>query len=95
MDQQNLRIVILVISAAVQASAAIISFRLISITGRRTAWLSISAALALMAVRRVIPLYYLLSGVKSIAPDPIERINRSRNILDDAYRYITDRSDLL
>ena len=37
-----------------QIAAAWLSFKLIRITGHRTAWILISAALALMAVRRAI-----------------------------------------
>ena len=60
---------ILAFSIVIQISAAIMAFRLIGITGRRMAWIFISMALALMAVRRVIPLYHLLSGNIPISPD--------------------------
>ncbi len=62
---------ILAFSIVIQISAAIMAFRLIGITGRRMAWIFISMALALMAVRRVIPLYHLLSGNKPISSDPL------------------------
>ncbi|MGD0843541.1 MAG: hypothetical protein ABSA06_04135 [Geobacteraceae bacterium] len=62
---------ILAFSIVIQISAAIMAFRLIGITGRGMAWIFISMALALMAVRRVIPLYHLLSGNIPISPDPL------------------------
>ena len=62
---------ILGLSMTIQAVAAIMAFRLIGITGRRSAWGLISGALGLMAVRRVIPFSHLLSGVPSVAPDPL------------------------
>jgi len=62
---------ILAFSIVIQISAAIMAFRLIAITGRRMAWIFISMALALMAVRRIIPLYHLLSGSIPISSDPL------------------------
>ena len=56
---------------AIQAAAAIMAFRLIGITGRKGAWGLISGALTLMALRRFIALYHLLSGVPYIGPDPL------------------------
>jgi two-component system, cell cycle sensor histidine kinase and response regulator CckA len=71
MDQQTLLIIVLGISAVIQTVAAIIAFRLIGITGRRAAWGLISAALALMAMRRIIPLYHLLSGDQFVGNDSL------------------------
>jgi PAS domain S-box-containing protein len=71
MNQQIFLTYLLGLSMTIQAVAAIMAFRLIVVTGRRGAWGLISGALALMAVRRVIPFYHLLSGVPSIAPDPL------------------------
>jgi signal transduction histidine kinase/CheY-like chemotaxis protein len=70
-DSPFLIISILALSIAVQATAAIMAFRLIGITGRRSAWMLIAVALTLMAVRRVVPLYRLVSGDMSIPPDPL------------------------
>jgi len=67
-------IFILTLSIGIQAAAAIMAFRLIGITGRRAAWSLIAAALTLMAVRRVVPLYRLMSGDVSISPDPLNEI---------------------
>jgi two-component system, cell cycle sensor histidine kinase and response regulator CckA len=71
MHQQIFLTYILVLSGAIQTAAAITAFRLIGITGRRGAWGLISGALALMAVRRFIALFHLLSGVKYVDPDPL------------------------
>jgi PAS domain S-box-containing protein len=71
MDQQISLTYILAFSIVIQISAAIMAFRLIAITGRRMAWIFISMALALMAVRRIIPLYHLLSGSIPISSDPL------------------------
>jgi PAS domain S-box-containing protein len=67
-------IFILTLSISIQAAAAIMAFRLIGITGRRAAWSLIAAALTLMAVRRVVPLYRLMNGDVSISPDPLNEI---------------------
>ncbi|MFA7384451.1 MAG: PAS domain S-box protein, partial [Desulfurivibrionaceae bacterium] len=67
-------ILILTLSIAIQATAAIMAFRLIGITGRRTAWSLIAIALTLMAVRRVVPLYRLITGDMSISPDPLNEV---------------------
>ncbi|OGQ88977.1 MAG: hypothetical protein A2512_09755 [Deltaproteobacteria bacterium RIFOXYD12_FULL_56_24] len=67
-------ILILTLSIGIQAAAAIMAFRLIGITGRRKAWSLIAIALTLMAVRRVVPLYRLITGDLSILPDPLNEI---------------------
>jgi PAS domain S-box-containing protein len=54
-----------------QTAAAIASFRLVRITGRLSAWILISVALLLMAVRRVIPFARALLGDGGAAPDPL------------------------
>lgn len=69
MDQQLVLTYILAFSIVIQITAAIMAFRLIGITGRRMAWVFIAMALTLMAMRRAIPLYHLLSGDLSVAPD--------------------------
>ncbi len=69
MFQQPPLTYILVFSIVFQVTAAIMAYRLIGITGRRLAWVFISVALTLMAVRRVIPLCHLLSGNPPVAPD--------------------------
>jgi len=62
---------ILTLSVLVQGVAAIAALRLIRITGRWSAWSLIAAALALMAVRRAVPLFRLISGDLSHPPDPL------------------------
>lgn len=61
-------ITILVISLIFQMGAAILSLRLIAVTGSRSAWLVISLALVVMALRRVYLLIQFLNGEASIAP---------------------------
>lgn len=65
---------ILALSIIIQAAAAVMAFRLIGITGRWTAWSFITAALTLMAVRRVIPLYRLLTGDLTAPPDLVNEV---------------------
>jgi signal transduction histidine kinase len=60
---------VIALSIAFQTAAAVMAFRLIAVTGRKTAWVLISLALALMAVRRVIPLYHMIFGKVSVPPD--------------------------
>jgi two-component system, cell cycle sensor histidine kinase and response regulator CckA len=71
MNQQLFLTYLLGLSMAIQTAAAFMAFRLIGITGRKGAWGLISGALALMAVRRFIALYHLVSGVPYIGPDPL------------------------
>jgi PAS domain S-box-containing protein len=52
-----------------QVWAAVLALSLIRVTGRSLAWILISAALCLMAVRRIIPFVGALSW-QSISPDP-------------------------
>ncbi len=57
---------ILVISILLQFTTAFLALRLIRVTGRRTAWVLIAAALFLMAIRRCITLFQEgFSGVPS------------------------------
>jgi two-component sensor histidine kinase len=60
---------ILACSIAAQFAAAFMAFRLIRLTGKRLAWSLISAALALMAIRRIIPLYHLITGDQPVTTD--------------------------
>lgn len=62
---------ILILSITIQAAAAVMALRLIAVTGRKIEWVLISSVLMLMAVRRVIPLYRLISGDLSVPPDPL------------------------
>ena len=55
-------IAILTISLLLALLAAFLASRLIHITGKRKAWICISIAIVLMAVRRVIPLLHLTFG---------------------------------
>jgi signal transduction histidine kinase len=65
---------ILGLSIIVQAAAAIMAIRLVGITGRRAAWCMIAAALLLMAVRRIVPLYRLITGDISHPPDVVNEV---------------------
>jgi PAS domain S-box-containing protein len=49
--------IILAISVLLQFAAAILALRLIWVTGRRTAWILIAAAIFLMAIRRCVTLF--------------------------------------
>ena len=60
---------ILTLSILLQFVAAIMAIRLIPLTGRRTAWSLIAAALLFMALRRCIPLFRVLSGDTTFQPD--------------------------
>ena len=60
---------VLALSIIIQLTAAIMAFRLIAITGRSSAWSFIALALMLMAVRRMVPLYHLLTGDLTLPPD--------------------------
>ncbi|MCE1227406.1 MAG: hypothetical protein LWW87_13145, partial [Geobacteraceae bacterium] len=67
-------ILLLLLSIAIQAVAAVMAIRLIGITGRRIAWCLIVAALLLMSVRRIIPLYRLLIGEQPYTPDLLNEL---------------------
>ena len=71
MTSSNFPVVfIMALSVMVQFTAAVMAIRLIGITGRRTAWSLIAAALVLMTLRRLMPLYRLMTGDTSFPPDP-------------------------
>jgi light-regulated signal transduction histidine kinase (bacteriophytochrome) len=59
----NIKLV-LAISILLQFTAGYLAFRLIKVTGRRTAWVLIATAVFLMAIRRCITLFHMLSGEK-------------------------------
>lgn len=65
---------ILALSIITQGAAAIMAFKLTGITGRRSAWILISVALAFMAVRRVVPFCRLIMGDLSLPPDPLNEV---------------------
>ncbi|MCG3113272.1 MAG: PAS domain S-box protein [Candidatus Manganitrophus sp. SB1] len=66
-----LAILILTTSIVFQLAAAYLALRLIRITGRRTGWTMIAAAVFLMALRRCITLFGFLFGNGMPAPDPL------------------------
>jgi ABC-type glycerol-3-phosphate transport system permease component len=74
MDHSIAVAIVLALSVIIQTAAAIAAFRLIGITGRRLAWSLISVALALMAVRRAVPLYHLITGDLSVPPDMLNEV---------------------
>ncbi len=61
---------VVALSVLAQLGAAALALRLIRVTGRQAAWLLISLALFGMAVRRIIPLYGLYSGLPPSVMDP-------------------------
>ena len=65
----NFVLIIVATSVLLQFLAAFLALRLILITGRRRAWALIAIALFLMAARRCIPLFRLISGDLSHIPD--------------------------
>lgn len=56
-------------STLLQFVTAILALRLIAITGERKAWTLISIALSLMAIRRSITLFHMISGDIPYTPD--------------------------
>src|SRR3989339_1905274 len=54
-----------------QLASAIMAFRLIRLTEKYAAWSLVSLALALMAMRRIIPLYHLINNDLLITLDPV------------------------
>jgi len=60
---------VLGISILLQFAAAFFALRLTRVTGRRTAWAFIAAAVSLMALRRCITLFGLISGSLPQPPD--------------------------
>ncbi|MEW5803344.1 MAG: PAS domain-containing protein [bacterium] len=64
-----LGVLVLSVSLLLQSIAAFLAFRLIKVTGKRRAWILITVAILLMAVRRSIPLVRLISGDLSCLPD--------------------------
>jgi len=60
---------VLGISILLQLTAAFLALRLIKITGRDTAWAFIAASVSLMAIRRCITLFGLVSGGLPSPPD--------------------------
>lgn len=63
-----LTVLVLVVSIALQCVAAYMAWRLVSITGRRLAWILISIAVLAMAVRRCITLLELLIDAQQAPP---------------------------
>jgi PAS domain S-box-containing protein len=64
-------LIFLSVAIVLQIAAAAMAFKLVRFTGRRAAWMLISAALALMALRRAIPLVRAAIGDASSPPDPV------------------------
>ena len=53
---------ILILSALLQLTAAYLAVRLIKVTASRKAWTLLALGIALMAIRRLISLFYILNG---------------------------------
>ena len=67
-------ILVLGCSIILQLTAAVMAFRLIKLTGRYKAWVVIAIALFLMAIRRIIPFYRLLTSDSSYQPESFNEI---------------------
>jgi len=63
---------VLAISILLQVTAAFLALRLIRITGRSTSWFLIAVAVSLMAIRRSVTLFHMLSGQSIHADVPAE-----------------------
>jgi len=61
----------LILSIIFQLSAAVMAIMMIRITKSRMAWSLISAALFLMMIRRIIPLYHIMTGNDLYPVDPL------------------------
>ena len=66
-------ILILCLSVIFHSIASILAFRLIKITGHKTAWIFITLAIVIQLVRRLISFWYLLTGTEllSLTPDEV------------------------
>jgi hypothetical protein len=61
-------------SALLQLVAAVLALRLIRITGTRTAWIIISIAILIQAIRRLVELFRLLSGDAYYCTDTFDNL---------------------
>jgi PAS domain S-box-containing protein len=57
-----IELVIIILSVLFQLSATILALKLISVTNRATAWLLLASAIALMTIRRIESLIFIVSG---------------------------------
>jgi len=62
MNSDSLIASVLLVSVAAQLATAIVAFTLFKVTNHRYFWVIISFALALMSIRRIIPLFNIMSG---------------------------------
>lgn len=67
-------LIVLAISVLLQFSSAFFAFRLVKVTGKTYSWVFISAALFLMGVRRLIPMFHLIFTPEGPPPDQINEI---------------------
>ena len=61
--------VVLALSIVLQICAAYLALRMVRITGASLAWIAVSMAIILMALRSSITLYRVVSGNTSFQPD--------------------------
>lgn len=66
--------IVLTISVALQTCAAYMALRMIPITRKRKAWIIIAGALCLLAIRRVVTAYCLLTSNGTVTAIPLEEI---------------------
>ncbi|MBF0518154.1 MAG: PAS domain S-box protein [Nitrospirae bacterium] len=66
--------IIYLLSIGLQLSVGLYALSLIRLTGRKTAWILISAAMLLMAFRRIVLFFYILSAGRQMSMDVSELI---------------------
>jgi len=59
----SITIIVISLSIIIQLASSILALRLIKVTGYKYSWVSISIALFLMSIRRIIPLFKMLTGL--------------------------------
>jgi two-component system cell cycle sensor histidine kinase/response regulator CckA len=67
-------IIIVAVSLAFQFIAAYLALRLVKVTGRNTAWVVITAAITVLALRRCFTLYSYLSGNPVVVMDVVDEL---------------------
>ena len=67
-------IIIVAVSLAFQFIAAYLALRLVKVTGRNTAWLVITAAITVFALRRCFTLYSCLTGNPVVVMDVVDEL---------------------
>ncbi len=74
-------LVIIILSVLFQLSATILALKLISVTNRTTAWLLLASAIALMTVRRIESLIFIVSGTPASTNLVFETVGLALSVL--------------